>query len=152
MQRPRTGKTHVPLVSGCNHWSDLWSCCTIAPAQKRVWTRQESFLYRLHSFNTPKELLLGWSLLGPNEDPYSRASVTKWMTEWGWNKTGLSITWTTLSEASEACRELLRCGCKNGCRGRVYTVQLVSAVDAAHGEQFITVWTQFPSHWLTIRL
>ena len=41
--------------------------------------------------------------------------------EWGWNKRpggGWSITWTTLPEASEACSELLQCGCKNGCRGR----------------------------------
>jgi len=41
--------------------------------------------------------------------------------EWGWNKKsdgGWNITWTTLPEASEACRELLRCGCKNGCRAR----------------------------------
>ncbi|CAM1313671.1 Uncharacterised protein r2_g2416 [Pycnogonum litorale] len=41
--------------------------------------------------------------------------------EWGWNKKpggGWSITWTTLPEASEACREPLRCGCKNSCRGR----------------------------------
>ncbi|KAK0131219.1 hypothetical protein N1851_034085 [Merluccius polli] len=37
--------------------------------------------------------------------------------EWGWNKKsggGWSVTWTTLPEASEACRELLRCGCKMG--------------------------------------
>jgi len=40
--------------------------------------------------------------------------------EWGWNKEpggGWSITWTTLPYASEACRELLQCGCKNSCRG-----------------------------------
>jgi len=41
--------------------------------------------------------------------------------EWGWNRKpggGWSITWTTLPEASESCRELLRCGCKKDCRGR----------------------------------
>lgn len=41
--------------------------------------------------------------------------------EWGWNKNpsgGWSIIWTTQPEAAEACRELLRCGCKAGCRGR----------------------------------
>ena len=41
--------------------------------------------------------------------------------EWGWNKkpdSGWSITWTNLPEASDVCRELLRCGCKTGCRGR----------------------------------
>ncbi len=40
--------------------------------------------------------------------------------EWGWNKKpsgGWEIHWTTLPEATQACRELLRCGCKKGCRG-----------------------------------
>ena len=32
--------------------------------------------------------------------------------EWGWK-----IYWTTLPEATQACRELLRCGCKKGCMG-----------------------------------
>ena len=41
--------------------------------------------------------------------------------EWGWNKKpsgGWSVTWSSLPEASEACRELLRCDCKHGCKGR----------------------------------
>ena len=40
--------------------------------------------------------------------------------EWGWNKNengGWKIYWTTLPEATQACRELLRCGCKKGCMG-----------------------------------
>ena len=40
---------------------------------------------------------------------------------WGWSKKpggGWSIYWTTLTEASAACRELLRFGRKSGCRGR----------------------------------
>ena len=74
--------------------------------------------------------------------------------EWGWKKKpggGWSINWTTLPEASEACRELLRCGCKNGCRGRCKYQKAalpwlyVSAVDSAlrdtvHREQFTTVF------------
>ena len=41
--------------------------------------------------------------------------------EWGWlptNDAGWDVKWTTLAEASHACRELLRCGCKKGCRGQ----------------------------------
>ena len=40
--------------------------------------------------------------------------------EWGWNRgdgCGWNICWTTLPEATNVCRELLRCGCKKGCRG-----------------------------------
>ena len=40
--------------------------------------------------------------------------------EWGWNRNengGWKIHWTTLPEATQACRELLRCGCKKGCMG-----------------------------------
>jgi hypothetical protein len=41
--------------------------------------------------------------------------------EWGWNRKaegGWKVCWTTLPEATQACRELIRCGCKKGCRGR----------------------------------
>ena len=40
-------------------------------------------------------------------------------TNWGWNRADdLFIPfWTRLPEASESCRELLRCGCKKGYRG-----------------------------------
>ena len=40
--------------------------------------------------------------------------------EWGWNRNengGWKIYWTTLPEVTQACRELLRCGCKKGCMG-----------------------------------
>ena len=40
--------------------------------------------------------------------------------EWGWNRNengGWKICWTTLHEATQVCRELLRCGCKKGCMG-----------------------------------
>lgn len=41
--------------------------------------------------------------------------------EWGWKKKyegGWKVRRTTLPEAAQACRELIRCGCKKGCRGR----------------------------------
>ena len=41
--------------------------------------------------------------------------------EWGWLQTtegSWKVKWTTLAEASHACRELLRCACKKGCRGQ----------------------------------
>jgi hypothetical protein len=40
--------------------------------------------------------------------------------EWGWvqSDNGWDIYWTTLPEATQACRQLLRCGCKKGCRGQ----------------------------------
>ena len=40
--------------------------------------------------------------------------------EWGWMKsdTGWDVCWTTLPEATKECRQLLRCGCKKGCRGQ----------------------------------
>ena len=38
---------------------------------------------------------------------------------WGWEETqdGWMAKWTTLPEASTACNELLRCGCKKSCQG-----------------------------------
>ena len=40
--------------------------------------------------------------------------------EWGWKKkepNGWEANWTTLPEATTACRELLRCGCKKVAEG-----------------------------------
>lgn len=39
--------------------------------------------------------------------------------DWGWTRkepSGWEVRWTTLPEATKTCRELLRCGCKKGCR------------------------------------
>ena len=38
--------------------------------------------------------------------------------DWGWVHTdnGWDVYWTTLPEATDACRQLLRSGCKKGCR------------------------------------
>ena len=40
--------------------------------------------------------------------------------KWGWilNEDGFSPRWMTIPEATEACRELIKCGCKKRCQGR----------------------------------
>ena len=40
--------------------------------------------------------------------------------EWGWRKLGDSVVpfWSDLPDASTACRELIKCGCRKTCRGR----------------------------------
>ena len=40
--------------------------------------------------------------------------------EWGWKKAdeGWEAQWTTLPEAAQACRELIKCSCKKSCTGR----------------------------------
>lgn len=45
--------------------------------------------------------------------------------EWGWvcSDNGWVIHWTTLPEATQACRQLLKCDCKNGCRGQCKCVR-----------------------------
>lgn len=45
--------------------------------------------------------------------------------EWGWvqSDNGWKIYWTTLPEATEACRQLITCGCKKGCRGQCKCVK-----------------------------
>ena len=49
--------------------------------------------------------------------------------DWGWVHTdnGWDIYWTTLPQATEACRQLLRCGCKKECRGRASVPKLHSS-------------------------
>ena len=38
---------------------------------------------------------------------------------WGWKKSGKGFvpSWSDLPDASEACHELIKCGCKKKCRG-----------------------------------
>ncbi|KAJ8397883.1 hypothetical protein AAFF_G00435720 [Aldrovandia affinis] len=45
--------------------------------------------------------------------------------EWGWvqSDNGWGICWTTLPEATEACRQLITCGCKKGCKGQCKCVK-----------------------------
>ena len=49
--------------------------------------------------------------------------------EWGWSRSATDSTWeplwTTIPQASESCRQLLKCGCKSdkGCRGRCTCVR-----------------------------
>ena len=35
----------------------------------------------------------------------------------GYRKVGRVAFWTTLSEITKSCQELVKCGCKKGCRG-----------------------------------
>ena len=39
--------------------------------------------------------------------------------DWGWlqSSDGWVLNWTSLPEASKACSELIRCGCKQACQG-----------------------------------
>ena len=48
-----------------------------------------------------------------NEIPYMNPE------KWGWilNEDGFSPRWMTIPEATKACRELIKCGCKKRCQG-----------------------------------
>ena len=54
--------------------------------------------------------------------------------EWGLNKNtdgeAWEVHWTTLLEATHACRELIRCGCKKGCMQRM--LQVIESYSRVH--------------------
>ena len=54
--------------------------------------------------------------------------------EWGLNKNtdgeAWEVHWTTLLEATQACRELIRCGCKKGCMQRM--LQVIESYSQVH--------------------
>ena len=56
--------------------------------------------------------------------------------DWGWWKddTEWHPLWTTLPEASESCRELVRCGCKKGC---TYEVQMCQGCPKMYSSLFL---------------
>ena len=80
---------------------------------------------KLHSENIQRELLIKQVTSGHKclqQFPVCVPSPG----EWGWLQTndgGWEINWSSLPEASQAYRELLRCGCKKGCRNRCKCVQ-----------------------------
>ena len=50
------------------------------------------------------------------KDPYLPSPAN-----WGWQRKDTNPwmpIWTTLEPAQDACKELIKCGCKQGCRGR----------------------------------
>ena len=63
--------------------------------------------------------------------------------DWGWKRKEpsgweIQVCWTNLPEATKACRELLRCGCKKGCRYQcrcpASALHFVIVVDFSLGE------------------
>jgi hypothetical protein len=63
---------------------------------------------------------------------------------WGWFKEGSQWlpVWTTLPEASKACRALIKCGCKKSCKGNCkcknqicHALSCVSALDSVLRKQ-----------------
>ena len=106
--------------------------------------------------------LLSWSLLGPNDDPCSRAPVTKWMgleqKAWWWMEYNLNdltrsirgLQGTLAMWLQERLQRTLQTS--EGISVQLFVSAVDSALsDAAHREQFITVWTQCPSYWLALR-
>ena len=64
-------------------------------------------------------LLLGRACLGTNVYRCSQSTYVPSPSQWGWVQTtngGWEVKWTALSVASQASPELLRRGCKKGCR------------------------------------
>ena len=61
--------------------------------------------------------------------------------EWGWMKsdTGWDVCWATLPEATKACRQLLRCGCKKGCRGHFSARHYTTEADSVLGTRTCSI-------------
>ena len=102
-----------------NHWSDLWYCCMTAPVTWNVSTRPGC--RSLHR----KAALIQHTKWATYQAGYCWGQVMIAAPElpspsdWGWTRkepNGWEVNWTTLPEATKACRELLWCGCKKGCR------------------------------------
>ena len=84
----------------------------------------KSQIYRRHSTNQSctaaackTSNILGWHVWGQAQvrDPDLPSPEF-----WGWSKNptrGWEPMWTLLPEAAVSCSEVLRCGCKKGCRG-----------------------------------
>ena len=105
-------------------WSDLWYCCM---------TRSQSI--RHAAAVHPERSSNRWTFLNTSstntahkEGCYQAGHCWGQMmvaapefpspSDWGWKQRdtgGWDFHWTTLPQATQACRELLKCGCKKGC-------------------------------------
>lgn len=59
---------------------------------------------------------------------------------WGWSPSadGWQPLWTTLPDVTASCRELVKCGCKKGCRGNCLCIKAAlkyTALCACRGER-----------------
>ena len=95
-------------------------------------------LHRLHSFSTSRELPTKAVTAGRPHVMITESELPS-PTEWEWNKVedGWEVCWTTLPEATKACRELIQSGCKKGCRGHCNNVAVRRAA-----EDTATMWLQ----------
>ena len=68
--------------------------------------------------------LPSWTLLGSSNNCFYLELPSP--SEWGLNKNtyeeAWKVHWTNLLEATQACRELIQCGCKKGCMQRMLQV------------------------------
>ena len=124
---------YKPSRNGWGNWSDLWSYYTIAQVASRVSVtevRKQLFTQKSRSIDglppTQAELIqhIKWATYQAGHcwaQMMIAAPELPSPSEWGWSKKaegGWEVCWTTLPEATQACRELIRCGCKKSCRGR----------------------------------
>lgn len=133
-----TGTMHIALSSSPTSIHDDWmqvleryvillydrtsSCLTVEEAQKQLFTRKSR---RFDSIPLTRDALLqdvkrtayqaghiwGQALIASPLVPSPQL--------WGWitDSREWRPLWTTLPEITKSCQELVKCGCKKGCRG-----------------------------------
>ena len=93
----------------------------INSVRKELFTRKGTFAHEnlpptkaALEEHTKRAMYQGGHVWGQSMCPQMRLPTPE---EWGWSKTddGWKPKWTVLPEASRACRELIKCGCKKDC-------------------------------------
>ena len=90
-------------------WTKLNESCgrSIENIQLTAWTLKQ------HTHRAALQANFWYKCLDKQRKPVSPVG-------WGWKKseTGHVLWWSELPEASDACKELIKCNCKKSCRGR----------------------------------
>ena len=125
------------LTYDWKEWRGSWFCFMIAPVARCLSMMLEySYLLRednqlmhechqqkLHFYNILRELhtyQADHCCMGSSNNCFSRATIIYQVNGVGTRALmgdAWEVHWTTLPEVTQACRELIWCGCKKGCRG-----------------------------------
>ena len=106
---------HTPKICCIDVWSLQYTHNGGCSTPDIVCKKQQQAALRQHILRTVLQSgHVWWQNL--EKDPYLPSPA-----KWGWQRKDTSPwmpIWTTLEPAQDACKELIKCGCEQGCRGR----------------------------------
>lgn len=115
---PCLAPQHRYMMTGCKSLSDMSFCCMMLmkPDRKKLFTRKSR---TFDSIPPTRDTLLQHVKRTAYQAGLIASPLVPSTRHWGWitDSGEWRLLWTTLPEITKSCQELVKCGCKKGCRG-----------------------------------